>query len=66
MQTSMRNNDTREPVRGFIGEFGSVENLISFNYSLDFFHRYRIAGVSVVSKRQDRLAGNIRQNISEM
>jgi len=24
-----------------------------------FFYRYRIAGVSVVSKGQDRLAGNI-------
>jgi hypothetical protein len=44
---------------------GSVENLISFNQSLNFFHRYRIAGVSFVSKGQDRLAGNIRQNISE-
>jgi hypothetical protein len=29
---------------------GSVENLISFNHSLTFFHRYRIVGVSVVSK----------------
>jgi len=38
---------------------GSVENLISFNYSLNFFHRYRIVGVSVVSKGQDRFAGNI-------
>ena len=44
----------------------SVENLISFNHSLTFFHRYRIVGVSVMSKGQDRLAGNIRQNISEM
>jgi hypothetical protein len=49
----------------FFGKFGSVKNLISFNYSLNFFHRYRIAGVSVVSKGQDRLAGNIQQNISE-
>jgi hypothetical protein len=44
---------------------GFVENHISFNHSLNFFHRYRIMGVSVVSKGQDRLAGNILQNISE-
>jgi len=53
-------NDTRNKI------FCPVENLISFNYSLNFFHRYHVMGVSVVSKGQDRLARNIRQNISEM
>jgi hypothetical protein len=35
---------------------GSVENLISFFYSLNFFHKYRIAGVASaagVSRRRN-------------
>jgi hypothetical protein len=40
--------------------FGSVENLISYKRFLNFSHGYRIAGVSVVSKGQDRLTGNIK------
>lgn len=43
-----------------------MENLILFNYSVNFFHRYPIMGVYVVSKGQDRPAGNIRQSISEL